>query len=113
MGRKCREISLPIIPGSRLDQVLSDKTSVRGPLEHPEELRLLEQLGGGPTSDAVLLPLLSNDHVVAVLYGDNGTSASPVGDTRGLEIFLGEVALALEKSLHRPPPVPPPGEGAS
>ena len=72
-------------------------------MQHPEEMRLLEQLGGGPTSDAVLLPLMSNDHVVAVLYGDNGKSASPVGDTRGLEIFLGEVAIALEKTLRQPP----------
>jgi len=106
VGRKCREISLPIVAGSRLNQVLSDKASVRGPLQHPDELRLLEQLGGGPTSDAVLLPLMSNDQVVAVLYGDNGKSASPVGDTRGLEIFLGEVGIALEKALRRPPAVP-------
>ncbi len=103
LGRKCRSISLPIVPGSRLDQVLSDKASVRGPLQLPEEMRLLEQLGGGPSSDAVLLPLMSNDRVVAVLFGDNGRSASPVGDTRGLEIFLGEVGIALEKTLRRPP----------
>lgn len=106
VGKKCREISLPILPGSRLKQVLADKVSVRGPLQHPDELRLLEQLGGGPTSDAVLLPLMSNDQVVAVLYGDNGQSASPVGDTRGLEIFLGEVGIALEKALRRPPVIP-------
>jgi CheY-like chemotaxis protein len=99
LSRKCHGISVPIAPGSRLNQVLADKTSVRGPLEHPDELRLLEQLGGGPTSDAVLLPLMSNDQVVAVLYGDNGKSAAPVGDTRGLEIFLGEVGFALEKTL--------------
>jgi len=99
LSRKCHGISVPIAPGSRLNQVLADKTSVRGPLEHPEELRLLEQLGGGPTLDAVLLPLMSNDQVVAVLYGDNGKSAAPVGDTRGLEIFLGEVGFALEKTL--------------
>jgi hypothetical protein len=79
--------------------VVSGKTSLRGPLEHPEELRLLEHLGGGSPAEAVLLPLLSRDQVVAVLYGDNGESTAPVGDTRGLEIFLGEVGLALEKSL--------------
>ena len=101
LGRKCRGFSLPIAAGTRLKQVLSDKASVRGPLQHPDEVRLLEQLGGGPASDGVLLPLLSNNHVVAVLYGDNGKSASPVGDTRGLEIFLGEVAIALEKTLKR------------
>ena len=99
MTRKCRALALPLAPGSRLREVVAAKTSVRGTLEHPEELRLLEHLGGGPPSEAVLLPLMSQDQVVAVLYGDNGQSASPVGDTRGLEIFLGEVGHALERSL--------------
>jgi CheY-like chemotaxis protein len=99
MGKKCREVAVPLMPGSRITQVLADKTSIRGPLLEPEEMKLLEQLGGEPSTEGILLPLLSNDHVVAVLYGDNGQSASPVGDTRGLEIFLGEVGNVLEKSL--------------
>ncbi len=106
MTRECRGLALPLVSGSRILEVVAAKTSVRGPLEHPEELRLLEHLGGGPVSEAVLLPLMSRDQVVAVLYGDNGRSASPVGDTRGLEIFLGEVGLALEKSLIGQPAAP-------
>jgi len=99
---KYRRLALPLVEGSRLTEVVFHKTSVRGPLEHPEERRLLDQLGG-PSADGVLLPLMSQDQVVAVLYGDNGQSRSPVGDTRGLEIFLGEVGMALEKFLQRPP----------
>ncbi|HEV8374891.1 MAG TPA: response regulator [Candidatus Polarisedimenticolia bacterium] len=101
---KYRRLALPLVPGSRLTEAVSHKTSVRGPLDHPEERHLLEQLGG-PSADGVFLPLMSHDQVVAVLYGDNGQSSSPVGDTRGLEIFLGEVGMALERFLHRPPPV--------
>ena len=48
-----------------------------------------------------MAPVRTTWGVVAVLYGDNGKSASPVGDTRGLEIFLGEVGIALEKTLKR------------
>jgi CheY-like chemotaxis protein len=99
---KYRGFALPLVPGALLDEVVSHKATVRGPLEHPEEKRLLDQLGGGPASEAVLLPLLSQEQVVAVLYGDNGQSAAPVGDTRGLEIFLGEVGMALERFLRRP-----------
>jgi len=99
---KYRGLALPLVPGSRLTEVIAQKTSLRGPLDHPEEKRLWEQLGG-PSVDGVLLPLMSRDQVVAVLYGDNGPSDDPVGDTRGLEIFLGEVGMALEKFLHRPP----------
>jgi hypothetical protein len=99
---KYRRLALPLVEGSRFTEVVAHKTSVRGPLEHPEERRLLDQLGG-PSADGLLLPLMSHDQVVAVLYGDNGQSSSPVGDTRGLEIFLGEVGMALEKFLRRAP----------
>lgn len=96
-----RRLALPLVEGSHFAEVVAAKTSIRGPLDHPEEKKLLEQLGG-PSADGLLLPLMSQDQVVAVLYGDNGQSDSPVGDTRGLEIFLGEVGMALEKFLHRP-----------
>jgi CheY-like chemotaxis protein len=99
---KYRGFALPLVPGALLTEVVEQKSMVRGPLEHPEEKRLLDQLGGDPSAEGVLLPLMSHDQVVAVLYGDNGKSAAPVGDTRGLEIFLGEVGMALERFLRRP-----------
>jgi CheY-like chemotaxis protein len=104
---KYRGFALPLVPGALLTEVVEQKSMVRGPLEHPEEKRLLDQLGGDPSAEGVLLPLMSHDHVVAVLYGDNGKSSAPVGDTRGLEIFLGEVGMALERFLRRPPEAPP------
>lgn len=100
-----RGFALPLVPGALLTEVVEQKSMVRGPLEHPEEKRLLDQLGGDPSAEGVLLPLMSHDQVVAVLYGDNGKSSAPVGDTRGLEIFLGEVGMALERFLRRPPEV--------
>jgi len=100
VSRKFRGISLPIAAGGRIREVVAQKTPVRGSLEHPEEQRLLEQMGGGPANEGMLFPLLSGDQVVAVLYGDNGKSSAPVGDTRGLEIFLGEVGMPLKRFLH-------------
>jgi len=104
---KYRGFALPLVPGALFTEVVEQKSMVRGPLEHPEEKRLLDQLGGDPTAEGVLLPLMSHDQVVAVLYGDNGKSSAPVGDTRGLEIFLGEVGMALERFLRRPPEAAP------
>ena len=109
---KYRGFALPLVPGALLTEVVEQKSMVRGPLEHPEEKRLLDQLGGDPSREGVLLPLMSHDQVVAVLYGDNGKSAAPVGDTRGLEIFLGEVGMALERFLRRPQEAAPPKEMA-
>ena len=104
---KYRGFALPLVPGALFTEVVEQKSMVRGPLEHPEEKRLLDQLGGDPSAEGVLLPLMSHEQVVAVLYGDNGKSSAPVGDTRGLEIFLGEVGMALERFLRRPPEAAP------
>jgi hypothetical protein len=44
-------------------------------------------------------PLVSEGKVVAILYGDNLTAGGPIGETEGLEIFLDQAGLAMEKAL--------------
>ena len=60
---------------------------------------LCERLGGGVPSEMFLGPLTSEGKVVAILYGDNLNSGGAIGDTEGLEIFLDQVGLAMEKAL--------------
>ena len=60
---------------------------------------LCERLGGGVPSEMFLGPLTSEGKVVAILYGDNLNSGGAIGDTEGLEIFLDQAGLAMEKAL--------------
>jgi GAF domain-containing protein len=60
---------------------------------------LFERLGGGVPSEIFLGPLISEGKVVAILYGDNLPADGPFGETEGLEIFLDQAGLAMEKAL--------------
>ncbi len=60
---------------------------------------LLKQLGGAMPEQIFLGPIISEDKVVAILYGDNLPEKKPIGDTEALEIFLSQAGLAMEKAL--------------
>ncbi len=60
---------------------------------------LLDQLGGGYPAEVFLGPVVSEEKVVAVLYGDNLPDERSIGDTDSLEIFLSQAGLAMEKAL--------------
>ncbi len=48
------------------------------------------------------MPMLNNNEVIAVLYGDNAETGKPLGKLRGLELFFNQAGMALENlSLHR------------
>lgn len=59
---------------------------------------LFEKLGGVP-AEVFLAPILSEDTVVAILYGDNFPETTPIADTDALEIFLSQAGVAMEKAL--------------
>ena len=69
------------------------------PDEDPGSRALCERLGGGIPSEMFLGPLISEGKVVAILYGDNLPAGGTIGETEGLEIFLDQAGLAMEKAL--------------
>ena len=69
------------------------------PDDDPVSRSLFERLGGGVPSEIFLGPLISEGKVVAILYGDNLPADGPFGETEGLEIFLDQAGLAMEKAL--------------
>ena len=69
------------------------------PEDVPESRFLFKRLGGGMPDEIFLGPLVSDGKVVAILYGDNLPGGGPIGDTEGLEIFLDQAGLAMEKAL--------------
>ena len=69
------------------------------PDEDPGSLALCERLGGEVPSEMFLGPLISEGRVVAILYGDNLPAGGTIGETEGLEIFLDQAGIAMEKAL--------------
>ena len=60
---------------------------------------LIKELGGREPGEFFLAPLVCNGRVAAVLYGDNLPEAKPLPALTGLEIFLHQAGLAMEKAL--------------
>lgn len=71
---------------------------VRGPSGDGSAARaLLEALGGGAPPDAIAGPVFCGQELVAIVYGDNGLTGTPVAETTHLEVFLMTASIALEK----------------
>ena len=60
---------------------------------------LLQEIGGQWPDEFAFFPLVAEERVVALLYCDNLTTGEKSGETEGLEIFIDQAGLALEKSL--------------
>jgi hypothetical protein len=97
---RVRRIQVPVGIPSVFDRVVRYRAGYRGLLERVEgNQRLIEGMGGSwPASEVAAMPLVSNDRVAAVLYGDNPRAAE-LAPTATLEIFLQQAGLAMERVL--------------
>jgi hypothetical protein len=59
---------------------------------------LIQRLGGEAPFEVVVVPMLVNNQVVGLLYGDNPVAAGPIGSVDGLELLMLEAGLAMEKT---------------
>lgn len=60
---------------------------------------LLRQLGGKRPREIFVAPIITGGKIAAILYGDNVPEDKEIGDTDGLEIFLSQAGLAMERAL--------------
>ena len=98
---RVRRTQIKVSSNSIFDKVSRFRSLIRLRLDEKseEERKLIEGLGGGWHNwEVVAAPLISGDRVAAVLYGDN-PSGRPMGPTEGLEIFLQQAGLVMERAL--------------
>jgi hypothetical protein len=97
---KIRAIALPYQQSPFLLKITTEKRPYKGPAEKDPVLEvLLQEIGGQWPNEFALFPLVAEDRVVALLYCDNLTTGEKSGESEGLEIFIDQAGLALEKSL--------------
>lgn len=97
---RVRKTHVPTDAGVVFDRAVKYNALIRGPLDpNPVNRALVERLGGpGQAEECFVAPLASGGRVAAVLYGDN-PSGQPLGPTDGLEIFLQQAGLAMDRAL--------------
>jgi hypothetical protein len=97
---KIREITLPYREGPFLQRIIDSKQPYKGAVERNTVTdSLMNEIGGEWPGEAALFPLTAEGRVVALLYCDNILTGETIGETEGLEIFIDQAGLALEKSL--------------
>lgn len=83
-----------------LRRIIESGQSFKGGLEKdPVTGSLIRELGGGWPLEVIFFPVITEGKVVALLYCDNASSGDPFSETEGLDIFISQAGLALEKSL--------------
>ena len=95
-----RNIKVPLNKPSLFLNVIENRRSYLGPLEANECNNYLASELGGVQPDMVLaIPLVVDNKVALVVYGDNQPERHPIRGIDTLEIFMNQAGMALEKAL--------------
>lgn len=97
---KIRETVINYTKSPFLTEIINTSRSYRGRLDKDGITEtLVNEIGGTWPSEVALFPIIAEERVVALLYCDNAVTGEAFGETEGLEIFISQAGLALEKSL--------------
>ncbi|HEY3347212.1 MAG TPA: DUF4388 domain-containing protein [Nitrospirota bacterium] len=95
-----RRIKVPVSETTIFTEVIRDKRSKVGEFtESAWDTYLVRELGGREPNGFFLIPLICEGKVVAILYGDNLPDNKPLPSIAGLEIFIFQAGLSMEKAL--------------
>jgi hypothetical protein len=94
-----RKMHLHVDAGSLFAQVLKEKSPVRSSLKNSHAEAVLREFLNGVPDEVFLGPLVSDGKVVALLYGDNGTTGQPISSAGAFEVFLSQAGIAMEQAL--------------
>ncbi len=98
--QKVRNVRIPLNELSVFTMVLETRQTYKGALEENKwNDYLINEIGGTAPLEVLVIPLISESKVIALLYGDNLPEMKPIDDIEGLEIFINQAGLAMEKAL--------------
>jgi hypothetical protein len=91
-------VALQALQPGWIRDVLESRDPAYGPPMTAADRILLERFGDATPETAYLGPIESGGSVIAMLYGDQGETGSPLPDTSGLEVVLHHAGLALDRA---------------
>ncbi len=95
-----RNIKIPLSKPSLFLSVIETRRSFLGRLEQNEcNSYLAAELGGAMPGMILAIPLIVDDKVALIVYGDNLPERKPIEGIDTLEIFMNQAGMALEKAL--------------
>jgi hypothetical protein len=95
-----RDARIPLSEPSAFQEVVASGKPLVGVLPPGRfEALLVETLGASTSGEAALLPLVTNRETIALLFGDNPVSGTPLRRLEPLEVFLAQAGVALENAF--------------
>ncbi len=97
---KIRQVRLPLMESRFLKEIVRQGIVYKGALQKDRVTEsFIKILGGRWPGEVAFFPVIAEGKVVAMLYADNLPTNEPFSHTEGLEIFINQAGLALEKAL--------------
>ena len=97
---KIREITIHYEESPFLRKIILEKRPYKGIAERDSGVEsMIQEIGGQWPDEFAFFPIIAEGGAVALLYCDNLTTEEKAAETEGLEIFIDQAGLALEKSL--------------
>lgn len=98
-GGRLREKLFSSSGTGMFEKVLQNRLPLTKHLAPEAWNRIFGNWPGGPPAEEIFLgPVVCDNKVVAILYGDNFFRGEPVCQTAALEVFLAETGLIMEKA---------------
>jgi CheY-like chemotaxis protein len=103
MPVKVRRIKISLAEESIFLRVIRKKQTHIGKLtDTPSNRKFIEMTGKLMPLSIAMVPLISGNEVIALLYGDNAVTKRPIKGLEALEIFMVQAGIAMENALlHR------------
>ncbi len=100
-NERVRDMRLPAENDAILGDALRARARIRKQLnsESRWDQYLIENLGEEIPEESLVIPLLSNNRPIALLYGDNGPGTGKIENIDALEIFAMQAGIVLDRSL--------------
>ncbi len=101
MMQKVRRLRIPVGVGSIFDEAIQSRsTAIRSRQGFSRvDSDFAQALGTQRPEVVVAIPMVSRSRVVALLYADNASGGESLPDLSGIEIFMAQAGLAMEKAL--------------
>jgi hypothetical protein len=95
-----RNIRIPLSEPSLFRNVIESRRTYLGPLDaSPQNSYFVNEAGGLKPDTVLAIPLIVDDKIVLIVYGDNLPDQKPIRGVETLEIFMNQAGMALEKAL--------------
>jgi hypothetical protein len=95
-----RETVLGVSKSGFIKEIIGTMRTYKGSLEKDEGTEFLIKVFGGKwPREVVFFPIIAEGRVVALLYADNLSTGEPFSESEGLEIFISQAGMALEKAI--------------